>query len=70
MSHSALAEQPSATDDLKWIVLDGDPDVAATYGSILEMRTSPIRLSGVKAARFAAAKQVRVLPAARPLPLE
>ena len=71
MSDNGLAE-PSATSDeaLRGVVFDECASVASTYGSIVEMKTAPIHLTGLKAARFEAAKRSRVSQPARPLPLD
>jgi hypothetical protein len=65
-SNSAVSPEQAVTRD--WVRLDDD--VAARYGSVLEMKTAPIRLTGQKAARFTAAKQSRLPRTARPLPLD
>ena len=71
MSHSVLAEHGISAEDLKWIRLDdGQAAVATTYGSVFEMRTAPIRLNGLLAARVVAAKERRLPQVARPLPLD
>jgi len=68
MSHSALAEQSaSPVEDFNWIRFD---DVAATYASVLEMKAATIRLTGLNAGRFTAAKERRLPQPARPLPLD
>jgi hypothetical protein len=61
----------AVTEDFKWEFLDENlSDDVRRYGSVFEMHTAPLQLTGVTAAKFAAAKRRRVPRSATPLSLD
>ena len=69
-TNAPVVDTVGADEHVNWIVLDGTQSAAATYASIVDMRTAPIRLRGVKAAQVAGAKRSRLPQPARPLPID
>ena len=68
---TATAAPPAIAEDFQWEYLDESlRNDVRRYGSIFEMHTAPLRLTGATAGKFAAAKRRRVPRSAAPLSLD